>query len=91
MVTANTCFYCGEPADSLEHPLPAAFGKFEGAPYLRDRICVKCNNSLGVLDEQLTRCGPEALLRRVYGVQGRATHDKVPLMLLFKISSMMRK
>jgi hypothetical protein len=74
----NNCIYCPEPADSLEHPLPAAFGEFEGAPLLDDRMCTLCNNErLGVLDEQFTRCGPEAFLRRFYGVQGRSSHDEV--------------
>jgi hypothetical protein len=77
MDPVNNCIYCFEPADSLEHPLPAAFGEFEGAPYLRDRICRECNNRLGVLDEQLARCGPEGFFRRAYGVQGRSTHDEV--------------
>jgi|SRR6185312_167060 len=73
-----TCIYCPDSADTLEHALPAAFGKFENAPQLVDRICRKCNNErLGVLDEQLTRCGPEAFIRRFYGVQGRAAHDPV--------------
>ena len=72
------CIYCPQTADSLEHPLPAAFGEFENAPHLVDRICRKCNNErLGVLDEQLTRCGPEAFIRRFYGVQGRGSHDPV--------------
>ncbi len=74
----RTCIYCPEAVDSLEHPLPAAFGEFENAPYLIGRICKKCNNErLGVLDEQLTRCGPEGFMRRFYGVQGRSTHDPV--------------
>lgn len=78
MERANNCIYCLQPADSLEHPLPAAFGEFEGAPYLLNRICRKCNNErLGVLDEQLARCGPEAFLRKVYGVRGRSIHDSV--------------
>src|ERR1700719_1268157 len=77
MAPANHCIYCPKPADSLEHPLAAAFGEFEGAPYLQDRICMECNNKLGLLDEQLSRCGPEAFLRRVYGVQGRSTHEEV--------------
>lgn len=72
------CIYCPQAADTLEHPLAAAFGEFENAPGLMDRICRKCNNErLGVLDEQLTRCGPEAFIRRFYGVQGRAGHDPV--------------
>lgn len=78
MSAANRCIYCPEPAGSREHPLPAAFGEFANAPYLQNRICRTCNNTrLGLLDEQLTRCGPEAFLRRHYGVQGRATHGEV--------------
>lgn len=73
----STCIYCQSPADSLEHPLPAAFGEFDGAPSLANSVCQKCNNGLGLLDEQLARCGPEAFLRKHYGVQGRSTHDKV--------------
>jgi hypothetical protein len=72
------CIYCPAPADSLEHPLPAAFGEFKDAPHLKDRICTTCNNTrLSVLDQQFARCGPEALLRRFYGVQGRSTHESV--------------
>jgi hypothetical protein len=51
--------------------LPAAFGEFRDAPYLQDRICRECNRRLGLLDEQLTRGGPEAFLRRHYGITGR--------------------
>lgn len=72
------CLYCDSPADSLEHTLPAAFGEFENAPELLNRVCAKCNNTtLGRLDEQLARCGPEAFLRKFFGVQGRRSHDKV--------------
>src|ERR1700687_4921724 len=69
---------CSAPAGSREHPLPAAFGEFRDAPLLEGRICTWCNNRrLGLLDEQLTRSGPEALLRRFYGIQGRASHGTV--------------
>ncbi len=71
------CIYCSALADSLEHPLPAAFGEFRDSPNLEGQICKKCNNRLGLLDEQFTRCGPEGLLRRFYGVQGRTTHEAV--------------
>jgi hypothetical protein len=73
----STCVYCDREADSLEHVLPASFGEFERAPNLVDRICTKCNNSLGLLDEQYSRCGPEAFFRMLYGIQGRSKHDKV--------------
>jgi hypothetical protein len=74
----STCLYCPDQPDSTEHPLPAAFGEFKNAPLLKDRICTPCNNQrLGLLDEQLSRCGPEAVLRRFFGVHGRSTHDNV--------------
>lgn len=74
----RTCLYCPNPGDSLEHPLPAAFGEFQNAPFLENRICERCNNTrLGRLDEQLTRCGPEAVMRRFFGVQGRKNHEEV--------------
>ena len=45
---------------------------------LTETICTSCNNTrLGILDEQLVRCGPEAFFRRLYGVQGRESHDSV--------------
>ena len=60
----SICLYCPNEANSLEHPIPAAFGEFRDAPLLENRICERCNSKrLGVLDEQLSRCGPEAVLR----------------------------
>jgi hypothetical protein len=77
-MSETVCLYCPAPLLSLEHALPAAFGEFENAPYLRNRICSECNNHrLGVLDEQIARSGPEAFIRRYYGVTGRTTHDSV--------------
>ena len=74
----NICIYCPEPADTKEHVLPAAFGEFEGAPYLKERICHCCNNNrLGLLDEQFARCGPEGFLRRHYDIRGRSSHMEV--------------
>src|SRR5450755_1140976 len=72
------CLYCSAPGNSLEHALPAAFGEFRDAPNLENRVCTSCNNTrLGVLDEQVVRCGPEGLLRRYYAVRGRDSHDAV--------------
>ncbi len=74
----SVCLYCSNEAHSLEHLLPAAFGEFQDAPLLEDRVCIPCNNKrLGLLDEQLSRCGPESIFRRFFDVQGRTTHDKV--------------
>jgi hypothetical protein len=79
METASSkCIYCPNVADSIEHPLIAALGEFDGAPLLENRICTRCNNNqLGRLDEQYSRCGPEAFLRRHYGIQGRSKHRQV--------------
>lgn len=78
MKTLGQCLYCALPARSLEHVLPAAFGEFAGAPNLENRVCDECNSKrLGLLDEQLARCGPEGFFRRWYGVEGRAHHNRV--------------
>lgn len=72
IVTAiNACLCCAAPPNSIEHPLPAAFGEFENAPLLHDRLCRECNRRLGQLDEQLARSGPEGFLRQFYGIKGR--------------------
>jgi hypothetical protein len=74
----NVCIYCPKAGDSLEHPLLAAFGEFKNAPLLKDRLCSDCNNRrLGLLDEQYIRSGPEAFLRRFYGVKGRTGQESV--------------
>lgn len=73
----SICIYCDRQAGSREHVLPAAFGEFENAPNLVNRICGDCNHSLGLLDEQYSRCGPEGFFRELYGIEGRSTHDKV--------------
>jgi len=74
----KTCLYCPAEANSLEHVLPAAFGEFKDAPNLDNYICAPCNNGpLGLLDQQIARCGPEGLLRKFYNVQGREKHEKV--------------
>ena len=73
-----SCLYCTNPVGSTEHVLPAAFGYFRNAPMLPDRLCSNCNNNrLGVLDEQLARCGVEGFFRKYYGIVGRKEHDSV--------------
>jgi hypothetical protein len=72
------CLYCDFEATTLEHVIPAAFGEFEGAPNLEDRLCTICNNQrLSLLDEQISRCGPEGFMREFYGVKGRAQHYSI--------------
>lgn len=72
------CLYCDQIPRSEEHPLPAALGEFKGGPTLLDRICKICNERrIGLLDEQFVRCGPAAVLRKKFNIEGRDHHDKV--------------
>lgn len=72
------CLYCDEVPASEEHPLSAALGEFSGAPTLINRICKQCNERrIGLLDEQFVRCGPVAVLRKRYRIEGREHHQKV--------------
>ncbi|MFT3686403.1 MAG: HNH endonuclease [Phycisphaerales bacterium] len=62
------CIYCDMPLTGSggegDHVIPAIFGHFDGA-FLFEQICKACNSRLGRCEEQLTRCAPEAYLRRV--------------------------
>ena len=72
------CLYCVSEADTHEHVIPAAFGEFKDGPRLQAPVCSVCNSQrLGLLDEQVARCGPEGFMREFYGVKGRAHHTKV--------------
>lgn len=74
------CLYCSSDGDTREHVIPAAFGEFRDAPELQVPVCSVCNNQrLGLLDEQVARCGPEGFMREFYGVKGRAHHVAVNL------------
>lgn len=74
----GACLYCDRKAASEEHPLPFALGEFVNAPLLKERICAECNtNRIGKLDEQFTRCGPEAVYRTQLGITGRKHHNPV--------------
>lgn len=44
---------------------------------LTDCVCRECNGAIGQAEEQLGRSGPEALLRALYGIDGRTSHKRV--------------
>ncbi len=67
---------CERYANSEEHVLPRALGNFKDYPSLSEKLCSKCNNDLGKLDEILVRSNPVVNLRATHGVQGRSTHRK---------------
>ena len=65
------CIYCPVMFDPSkgegDHVVPRGFGDFEGAIIFRG-VCPSCNNKLSVLEEELLRTAPEAVLRRLAGV-----------------------
>lgn len=72
------CIYCDEnKATSGEHYLPACLGNFQNYEQLHNKLCSKCNGTIGLLDEQFCRCGPEAFFRIILGIKGRKHHKKV--------------
>ncbi len=73
----TSCIYCPQEANSEEHHLPLALGKFKGYVALKDRLCSSCNSKCGKLDEQLSRSGIEAWHRKRLGIGGRKAHKKV--------------
>ena len=64
------CIYCSVMFDPSkgegDHVVPRGFGDFEGAIIFRG-VCPNCNNKLSVLEEELLRTAPEAVLRRLAG------------------------
>ncbi len=74
------CIYCDRDSSyplSEEHALPRSLGEFRGFPHLINRVCAKCNEDIGKLEEQFGRSGPEAFFRKYLNIEGRDTHDKV--------------
>jgi hypothetical protein len=66
-MSESNCIYCLKPASVSgegDHVIPDAFGRFEGQFIFR-RICRDCNSRIGRCEEQLIRCAPEALMRRL--------------------------
>lgn len=72
------CIYCDSIGPfSKEHAFPRSLGEFSSFPLLINRVCAKCNEDIGRLEEQFGRSGPEAFFREYLNIDGRDTHDKV--------------
>jgi hypothetical protein len=77
-MNVQKCIYCGSSGPfSEEHAIPMLLGEFKGFPPLTNRVCTKCNEDIGRLEEQFGRSGPEAFFRKYLNIEGRDTHDKV--------------
>ena len=66
-----TCIYCQNEATSREHWIPRGLGTFRGATPLSNRLCGKCNELLGKLDQELLRTGWTGFQRALRGIEGR--------------------
>jgi len=72
------CIYCDSIGPfSEEHALPRSLGEFSGFPPLINRVCTKCNEDIGRLEEQFGRSGPEAFFREYLNIEGRDTHNNI--------------
>lgn len=74
--TRPTGLCCGDSELNDEHYLPRGLGNFRNYRSLKDMICERCNGRFSKLDEVLLNSGPEAIFRRIYGIQGRKKHRK---------------
>jgi len=74
MKSKSVCIYCGseEQLCRQSHALPRALGAFKNQPSLKNRVCQQCDREIGKCEEQLVKCGPEAILRIVLGIKGRS-------------------
>lgn len=77
-MNSQKCIYCNSiNPSSEEHVFPRSLGEFRNFPHLANRICTKCNNDIGNLEEQFGRSGPEAFFRKYLNIDGRNTHDQI--------------
>lgn len=70
---SKTCIYCSGQigrGGQGDHIIPASLGEFAGDIRFRC-ICTQCNNIIGRAEEQILRCGPEALERLALVVPSR--------------------
>ena len=70
--TTSVCAYCETPADGREDWFPRWLGRFRGMELLLDRVCDRCNQTLGrSLDQAMSRESPQAFNRSLMGIGGR--------------------
>jgi len=69
------CIYCSKRAPtSQEHWFPRWLGDFDACEPLLGRLCGPCNRHLGkIVDQDMSRLGPEALSRYRLKIAGRDT------------------
>jgi len=71
----TTCIYCGESKNFCEaHIVPETLGKFKNLPKQKNIICSKCDHEIGKAEEQLAKCGLEAIFKATLNIKGKKKH-----------------
>jgi len=70
-----TCIYCGKSEDLCEaHIVPESLGKFKNLPKQKKLICSRCDHEIGKAEEQLAKCGMEAIFKANLNIKGKKKH-----------------
>jgi hypothetical protein len=71
------CIYCNQANDLCKaHIIPESLGSFNDLPKQKDLVCAACDNEIGKAEEQLAKCGFEAIMREHLGITGKKKHKK---------------
>ncbi len=79
MSTENRCIYCNS-SDNLcrrAHIVPRSLGTFKNQPTLKNIVCCECDKEIGRCEEQIVKCGPEAILRLALDIRGRSGSNSI--------------
>lgn len=74
MKQESTCIYCGSKDFCDAHILPECLGRFKGLSLQKDIVCSECDHEIGRAEEQLAKCGMEALLKTHLDIKGKKKH-----------------
>lgn len=75
MAQEVACIYCGKSKNFCQaHIVPECLGKFKGQPKQKKLVCSECDHEIGRAEEQLAKCGPEAIFRAHLNIKGKKKH-----------------
>jgi len=69
------CIYCGKSKNFCDaHIMPECLGKFKGLPLQKELVCSECDGQIGKAEEQLAKCGVEAIFKTHLNIKGKKKH-----------------
>jgi hypothetical protein len=75
MAQETVCIYCGKSKSYCEaHIVPESLGKFKNQPKQKELVCSECDHEIGKAEEQLIKCGSEAIFRVHLNIKGKKKH-----------------